>query len=103
MLVDTYCKDARLGKDRPTLLDWLPVPWVEDLCARARQAGVRVALAGSLGIAEIRTLLCARPTWFAVRGAVCGDSNRLGAIEIDKVNNLVALLAAPSLRTVRAS
>ncbi len=93
MLVDTFCKDALMGKPRPTLLDWLPAPWVIDLCARARQAGVKIALAGSLGSAEIQALLPARPNWFAVRGAVCGDGNRRGTVDLEKVRHLAELLA----------
>ena len=62
MLLDTHCKDASnaIDKKRPTLLDWLPVAWVVDLCARAHDAQVKIALAGSLGVAEIHALRCAR-------------------------------------------
>jgi hypothetical protein len=89
LLVDTHCKDA--GKSRPTLLDWLPVAWITDLCARCREARVRIALAGSLGLTEIHALADARPDWFAVRGAVC-DGDRHGTVQLDKVRQLVELL-----------
>jgi uncharacterized protein (UPF0264 family) len=91
--VDTHCKDAAnsLGKQRPTLLDWLPAPWISDLCARCREASVKIALAGSLGPAEIRDLAAAQPDWFAVRGAVC-DSDRHGTVQVEKVRRLVELL-----------
>jgi uncharacterized protein (UPF0264 family) len=94
LLLDTHCKDANnvIHKKRPTLLDWLPAAWVEDLCARARESQVRIALAGSLGIAEIRVLLKARPDWFAVRGAVCDDGDRQAGVQIDKVRELVEML-----------
>ncbi|MBI2803833.1 MAG: hypothetical protein HYX68_02485 [Planctomycetes bacterium] len=94
LLLDTHCKDANnpLRKARPTLLDWLPIPWIEDLCARSRSAGVRIALAGSLGRAEIRALLPARPDWFAVRGAVCADGDRQAVIVADKVRTLADLV-----------
>jgi len=93
LLVDTHCKDAgnALGKPRPTLLDWLPVPWIADLCARCRETHVQIALAGSLGLAEIRALADARPDWFAVRGAVC-DGDRHGTVQEEKVRQLVELL-----------
>jgi (5-formylfuran-3-yl)methyl phosphate synthase len=93
LLVDTHCKDAAnsLGKQRPTLLDWLPAPWIADLCARCREAHIKIALAGSLGPAEIRDLAAARPDWFAVRGAVC-DSDRHGTVQAEKVRRLVELL-----------
>lgn len=93
MLVDTHCKDARLGKHRATLLDWISVHRVVDLCKRARRAEVRIALAGSLGQAEIRELLPAHPDWFAVRGAACGDGDRRGTIEVERVKELAALCA----------
>ena len=94
ILLDTHCKDASniLGKKRPTLLDWLPIAWVEDLCERARESHVKIALAGSLGIPEIHALRGARPDWFAVRGAVCDDGDRRAGVQIDKVRQLVAML-----------
>jgi (5-formylfuran-3-yl)methyl phosphate synthase len=95
LLLDTYCKDASpsLGR-RPTLLDWLSLAWIEDLCQRCRREGVRIALAGSLGPAEIATLLHVDPTWFAVRGAVCADEQREAAIDIERVRALAELLRA---------
>ena len=94
MLLDTHCKDASnlLGKSRPTLLDWLPTAWIEDLCGRARESKVKIALAGSLGIAEIHALRDAKPDWFAVRGAVCDDGDRRAGVQIDKVRHLVEML-----------
>jgi uncharacterized protein (UPF0264 family) len=94
LLLDTHCKEANnpLTKRRPTLLDWLPVASIEDLCGRCREARVRIALAGSLGEAEIQALLQARPDWFAVRGAVCEEGRRGGAVQEDKVRRLVNLL-----------
>ena len=92
LLIDTHCKDAKLGKHRPTLLDWLSVAAIADLCVRCRSARVRIALAGSLGVAEIQSLLHVRPAWFAVRGAVC-DGDRQGAVQTDKVRTLVQLLS----------
>ena len=85
---------VRAGRDRmrQTLLDWLPAPWVVDLCTRARAAKVKIALAGSLGIAEIRKLLPARPDWFAVRGAACEDSDRQAGVQLVKVRQLVRVL-----------
>lgn len=94
LLLDTHCKDAAaIGKPRPTLLDWLPVPWIEDLCARCREAKVKIALAGSLGEAEIAALAGARPDWFAVRGAVC-SGDRHGTVELDKVRQLARMLTS---------
>jgi uncharacterized protein (UPF0264 family) len=97
ILLDTHCKDAARGKIRSTLLDWLPAPWVQELCERAREAQVKIALAGSLGLAEIRTLLGARPNWFAVRGAVCDDGNRQGGVQLAKVRELARLLESAEI------
>lgn len=94
LLIDTHCKDAAtLRKDRrPTLLDWLSIGTIGEVCQRCRDAEVQVALAGSLGLVEIEALRCARPTWFAVRGAACGDSERGGVIQQERVRRLAAVV-----------
>jgi uncharacterized protein (UPF0264 family) len=74
-----------------TLLDWLSVSEVADLCASCKAAGVRVALAGSLGRRQIERLLPLRPDWFAVRGAVCVGGRREGSINETLVRELVSL------------
>lgn len=86
-LIDTWKKDGS------TLLDWLPLAVLERLRERCRAAGVPIALAGSLGPAEIQTLLPLRPDWFAVRGAVCRGRQRQATIEEDKVRRLAAMLS----------
>jgi uncharacterized protein (UPF0264 family) len=58
---------------------------------------VRVALAGSLGEPEIRTLLPARPDWFAVRGAACMAGDRHGTIAAEQVRRLADLIASPEM------
>ncbi|MBI3410473.1 MAG: hypothetical protein HY040_19210 [Planctomycetes bacterium] len=97
LLIDTHCKDSATPdrSGRPTLLDWVSVAEVVDLCASCRCAGVRVALAGSLGLKEIAVLRSAAPDWFAVRGAVCSGGLREGAVVADKVRALADLIAAP--------
>jgi uncharacterized protein (UPF0264 family) len=93
LLLDTCCKERSESlKRRPTLLDWLPAAAVAQLCRRCRAAGVRIALAGSLGAAEIAELLAAQPDWFAVRGAACADGERGGMIDTTRVAALVRLL-----------
>jgi uncharacterized protein (UPF0264 family) len=87
-LIDTW------GKDGSTLLSWLSEHEAQRLCERAQAAGVRVALAGALGVAEIRRLLPARPDWFAVRTAVCQGRRRNTVVEEGKVRQLAQLLAA---------
>jgi uncharacterized protein (UPF0264 family) len=84
-LIDTWEKDGS------TLLDWLPEAEASRLCRALRAAGVAVALAGSLGSAEIERLLPARPDWFAVRGAVCAGG-RQAVLDEGKVRRLARLL-----------
>src|SRR5207244_655734 len=97
LLIDTHCKESAAhargaGHHRPTLLDWLAPEDISALCGQCHAAGVRIALAGSLGFPEIQQLRGARPDWFAVRGAVCEEGNRQGSIVADKVRRLVHLL-----------
>ena len=87
LLVDTFVKAPR-----HTLLHQMPPEEICRLCASCRAAGVRVALAGSLGAAEIERLKPARPDWFAVRGAACAGDRREAAVSARKVRELVGLL-----------
>jgi uncharacterized protein (UPF0264 family) len=84
-LLDTGTKDGR------TLLDWLPPAEVGRLCRECRRAGVRVALAGSLGPEQLAALRPAEPDWFAVRGAACRGGDRRAAVDVDRVRRLVDL------------
>jgi uncharacterized protein (UPF0264 family) len=43
-------------------------------------------------VSEIRRLLVARPTWFAVRGAACGQGDRQQGVEEDRVRALSRLV-----------
>ncbi len=88
LLIDTWQKAPRR-----TLLDHLSLHEVGRLRRHCREAGVRLALAGSLGPAEIEALLPLRPDWFAVRGAACAAGERDGAIAEDRVRALADLLA----------
>jgi len=89
LLLDTWAKNGA------TLLDWLSVAEIDRLCQRCRQAGVGVALAGSLGPKEIRRLRAVQPDWFAVRGAVCRRNRRTSVVDASRVRALVALMQAP--------
>jgi uncharacterized protein (UPF0264 family) len=93
LLIDTCCKDpGTLSRARPTLLDWLSPAEVVAVCEKCRGAGVRIALAGSLTLAEIKRLRGARPDWFAVRGAVCDEGDRRGAVQAERVRRLADYL-----------
>jgi uncharacterized protein (UPF0264 family) len=88
-LLDTWAKDGR------SLLHWLSVPEVEAMCRRCHRAGVRIALAGSLGQRHIRCLRTAAPDWIAVRGAVCAHSSRTGVIDRQRVRRFADLVTSP--------
>ncbi len=85
-LLDTWRKDGT------TLLDWLSLAELKPLRDACRDAGVPLALAGSLGPEQIATLLPLRPDWFAVRGAACARGKRDGRIDAAAVRRLAALL-----------
>lgn len=85
-LLDTWKKDGR------TLLDWLSVDEVRQLCQACRQQRIAVALAGSLGRDQIFQLLPLEPDIFAVRGAVCRGKNRQTTVVSCRVRELADLL-----------
>jgi uncharacterized protein (UPF0264 family) len=98
LLLDTFDKAPRLTARTPqpaSLLDWIPLDELTTLADQCRAAGVRLALAGSLGVRQIARLCEARPRWFAVRGAVCEADRRDGAVHVLKVRALAALVAGP--------
>jgi uncharacterized protein (UPF0264 family) len=95
LLFDTWEKVRPTPEERrPTLLEWIPLPRLIMICRLCRNAGVRVALAGSLTAEEIPRLLPAEPDWIAVRGAAC-EGGREGTVSEDKVRDLAALLKGP--------
>jgi len=85
-LIDTW------GKDGSTLIDWLSREEIAELRRHCQAAALPIALAGSLGPKEIRTLLPLCPDWFAVRGAVCKGGKREAVIDEDAVRRLTSLL-----------
>lgn len=84
-LIDTAVKDGS------TLLDWVEPAALARVRFRLGDAGVAVALAGSLDEAAIRTLGALAPDWFGVRGAVC-VGGRAGAVSADRVRRLRAVI-----------
>ncbi len=86
LVIDTYIKDGS------TLLDWTTEV---DLVGYSmwRDFGIQIALAGSLGVAEITVLRRVRPTWFAVRGAAC-NGGRDSAIDEHRVRELKQHIAS---------
>ncbi len=90
-LIDTQRKDGS------TLLDWLSLDEIAPMRDRCRDAGLPLALAGSLGVAEIEALVPLHPDWIAVRGAACRGSQRGAALDEDKVRHLASLLSSARL------
>jgi uncharacterized protein (UPF0264 family) len=86
LLVDTWQKDGT------NLLDWLSLERVRDVCRCCREAGVRVALAGSLKQGQIDLLWDLAPDFFAVRGAVCERGERGGIVDGARVRALARSL-----------
>jgi len=97
LLLDTWEKDGS------SLLDWMDLNQINNLCRSCRQAGLPIALAGSLDLQQIRHLRPIAPDWFAVRGAACQRSARLTVIEEGRVRQLATLLAEPIHRTTSES
>jgi (5-formylfuran-3-yl)methyl phosphate synthase len=85
VLVDAFTKDGT------TLLEWLSLQQLSEIVGICRAADVKVALAGSLGPAEIEQLLPLAPDWIAVRGAAC-EGGRGGLVTADRVQALADLL-----------
>lgn len=96
-LIDTWKKDGS------NLLDWLSVTQLETLVRRCREADVRVALAGSLGLDQMMALSHLEPEWFAVRGAVCKNDQRTETICRDRVSRFATFLHSGSIKTWCAS
>jgi len=84
-LIDTAVKDGS------TLLDWIAPAALARMRFDLADAGVKVALAGSLDEAAIRRLAPLAPDWFAVRGATC-VGGRNGTVCADRVRQLRAVI-----------
>jgi hypothetical protein len=97
LLLDTRIKDGS------SLFEWLSPRTVRDLTNRCRAVGVRVALAGSLGLDHLGALRELQPDWLAVRGAVCRHGRRDETIDPVRVTRLVDALANLSLTPANAA
>jgi uncharacterized protein (UPF0264 family) len=91
VLIDTFRKDG------PTLLDVLGTDQIAALVRTCHDAGLRVALAGSLTVEAIVRLRNVRPDWFAVRTAAC-DGGRSGAVSERRVGELAKLVRPSTQR-----
>lgn len=88
VLVDTFDKQAG------SLLDHWPLARVWQHAGQVRQQGMKVVLAGSLQMAEIRLLATPAIDLLAVRGAAC-RGGREGRLDPERVAQLVELVHQP--------
>ncbi len=86
-LLDTFDKQAG------SLLTHLTIDDLQTWVANARQAGIAVAIAGSLPRAVPTSLLQLQPDYIAVRGAVC-DGDRLSQVRKEYVTGMAQQLRA---------
>lgn len=75
LLIDTFLKDGR------GLLDWMSDQQLADIHDVAIQAGMQLALAGSLSVETLPTILRIAPEIVAVRGAVCDRGDRRKGVD----------------------
>jgi uncharacterized protein (UPF0264 family) len=85
ILLDTAAKDGR------TLLDVWPETRLRDWVQAGRSAGLEVALAGSLGPADLARIAALAPDIVGVRGAACAGG-RGGTVDAGRVRSLRARL-----------
>lgn len=86
MLIDTWKKDGT------TLMDWASLAELEKVVSACRRGGVKVALAGSLGIPEMTRLAGLAPDWFAIRGAACVRGMRGSSLVRERVEEIAQQL-----------
>jgi uncharacterized protein (UPF0264 family) len=89
LLIDTW------GKNGSCLLDFYSVETLQSMIAEANVLGLRVAIAGSLPLEDLRKLANVGADWIGVRGAVCEGPLRTGPICETKVRTALAELAKP--------
>ncbi|XZE18910.1 (5-formylfuran-3-yl)methyl phosphate synthase [Pirellulaceae bacterium SH449] len=85
VLMDTYRKNGKC------LTDYHTPDHLQSMIAQASEHGIRVALAGSLRRAEIRTLMSVGADVIGVRGAACKQNNRTDSIDQSSLQDLTAL------------
>lgn len=82
LLLDTFVKDAT------TLLSWVSPDELLTLRQRCTELGLRLALAGRLGMPHLPALQQIAPDLLAVRGAVCDGSDRSKTVCQEMVQRL---------------
>ncbi|HEX7299712.1 MAG TPA: (5-formylfuran-3-yl)methyl phosphate synthase [Solirubrobacteraceae bacterium] len=87
-LIDTGVKDGR------GLLQWLAPAVIAQVAAEAHAADLHFALAGSLGLDDLRAVRSLRADIVGVRSAACRDGRRDGALDLARVRRLRAVCRA---------
>lgn len=89
ILIDTAVKDGR------GLRHWCDLPALEHWINAAQSRGQLIALAGSLDLETIETLIPLAPDVIAVRSAACEQRDRRSAVRATHVAHLKSRLTAP--------
>jgi uncharacterized protein (UPF0264 family) len=95
VLMDTYRKNGKCLTDHHT------PEQLQSMIAQASDYGIRVALAGSLRRAEIRTLMSVGADVIGVRGAACKQNNRSDSIDQSSLQDLTALFQSKMVGQMR--
>ena len=91
LLIDTAVKDGR------ALLDWCAIAQLRECIEAVHAYSGFVALAGSLDVEAAMRVAALGADLVAVRGAVCGQYDRRGAVRADAVRQLKASLHKAAL------
>jgi hypothetical protein len=84
VMLDTAIKQGQ------SLFDVMDLEELEAFVTAARQSGLRVALAGSLGLAHLPQLQQLRPDVVGVRGALCHHGCRSDEIDPERLSQFLA-------------
>lgn len=92
LLIDTFGKDGR------TLTDHMSIDRLRSLLCVASEHSVWIALAGSLRLREMRSLVNAgvRSNCWGVRGDVCDQRDRTGQMDLRKVTAWRRAIGSPA-------
>lgn len=93
VLLDTWSKDGR------TLLDWMTDTALHGWVAGAARLGLLTALAGSLDLSTLPSVLASGADIVGVRGAAC-EGGRAGQVTASRVGRLRALVRGPESASV---
>jgi uncharacterized protein (UPF0264 family) len=90
-MFDTVMLDTA-DKSRGSLLDLVARPRLQRIVERARQRGRRIGLAGALRRSELATVRALQADFAGFRSAVCGDGDRCGTLDRQRLERLLDAL-----------